>query len=273
MLLPVDDGIQLDDNGRDGSSVSYAELVSDMYARWVLDCVVEVAYAVSRDFAARPDCYQSPDLQDEVVDFRSSYGYTRAFPNKAQRQDLNSPVFGLSDGYSPDSGSDDFHNYRRSLFDACSRFLGSTSTDASPLLRPPIRTAIELFQLYLRKFNGESIHSSYKQVRSISNLSFRLIRNPGISRVFGGRTAPTNEWPLNAHDQSGGQLISTIGVQLKLTADVVFSEVKFARLLRIAHDGRAALEAILRHKPNDQNLDTVIEKVYNWSFAIADYRG
>jgi hypothetical protein len=280
----VDDGTQLEDDSRDRSSESYAQLISDMYARWVLDCVVEVAYAVSKDFAARPDCYQSTDLPDDVVDFRSSYGCTRAFPNKAQRQDLNAPVFGPSDGYSLDGGSDEFHNYRKSLFDACTRFLGSTSRDAAPLLKPPIRSAIELFQIYLRKFNGESIHSSYKQIRSVSNLSFTLLRNSGISSVFGeGRKPPTSAWPLDANDPSGGQLISTIGVKLKLTADVVFSEMKFARLIRMAQDGRDALEAILRSEavdeyatdehPTDQHLTSVIEKIHNWDVAIADYRG
>ena len=36
--------------------------LSDMYARWTLDCVVEVAYAIALDFANRPRHYRKMDV-------------------------------------------------------------------------------------------------------------------------------------------------------------------------------------------------------------------
>jgi hypothetical protein len=109
-------------------SVSAGHAIGDMCARWVLDAVVELAYAVSKDFSARPEFYKGNDVPDEIVDFRSAYGYARGYPNKVQRQDLASPVFGASDGYSQ-NGNDRFRALREPLFDACVAYSERTVTE------------------------------------------------------------------------------------------------------------------------------------------------
>ena len=37
--------------------------LSEMYKRWVLDCVIDVAYAVSKDFTQRVELYQHVQME------------------------------------------------------------------------------------------------------------------------------------------------------------------------------------------------------------------
>jgi hypothetical protein len=102
---------------------SYGKFIGDMYARWALDDVIEIAHAVSMDYVARPGFYHGSHVPDNIVDLRSSYGYLRNYPNRAQRHDICGPVFGASDG-SPtatdvNGTADKFHQYREPLFKAC----------------------------------------------------------------------------------------------------------------------------------------------------------
>src|SRR5437773_4292122 len=72
-----------------------------MYKRWTLDCVVNIAYAVSLDFSQRPELYQEVGnaTADKLTQLQSDVGYEANFPNVNTRQILMSPIFGESDGH------------------------------------------------------------------------------------------------------------------------------------------------------------------------------
>jgi len=252
-------------------SDSYDKLVGDMYARWVLDCVVEIAHAVSRDFIGRPDFYKGADIPEGIASLYSSYGYARDFPNKSQREEMNAPIFGVSDGYSPNNGTDKFRALRRPLFDACIAYAERTVSDAAAAIRQRVLSSMELFPSYLRNFDGASIHSSYEQFRSVSDLSFVVLRSQGVFHVFGVDQAPGDRWPLDVNDPHGSQLISAICE--KLSVEPAFNEDKFGRLRRVAQEGRQALEAILVEGPTSElNFDKLVTRVYTWATSLRDYR-
>jgi hypothetical protein len=249
----------------------YDKLVGDMYARWVLDCVVEIAHAVSRDFIARPEFYKGADIPDDIASLYSSYGNARDFPDKLQREEMSAPIFGISDGYAPNDGSDKFRALRRPLFDACIAYAERTVNDAASGLRQRVLSSMELFPSYLRNFDGASIRSSYGQIRSVSDLSFAVLRSPGVFHVFGVDRAPGDRWPLDVSDPHGSQLIWAICE--KLSVDPAFNEDKFGRLRRVAQEGRQALEAILAEGPtSEDHLDDLVTKVYTWATSLRDYR-
>jgi hypothetical protein len=255
---------------QDKQSASYGKLIGDMYARWVLDCVVEIAYAVSVDFVARPDFYKGSDVPDGIVELRSSYGYARDYPNRSQRQDLNSPVFGLSDGYAPDSGNDKFRALRRPLFDACIAYSEKSVDVAAQRVKQRVLSAMDPFPPYLRNFDGESIHLTYKQVRSLSDLSYKILTSRSVAHVFGVDQPPEATWPLDANDPKGSQLVRAIGERLQ-PKDAIFNEEKFGRLRRMAQEGRDALEALLTNPTTDQNFENLVTRVYTWAISIKDY--
>jgi hypothetical protein len=255
---------------QDKQSPGYGKLIGDMYARWVLDCVVEMAYAVSVDFVARPDFYKGSDVPEGIAELRSAYGYARDYPNKSQRQDLNSPVFGLSDGYAPDSGTDKFRALRRPLFDACIAYSERSVDVAAQKLKQRVLSALDPFPPYLRNFDGESIKLTYKQVKSLSDLSYKVLTSKSVAHVFGVDQPPDATWPLDANDPKGSQLVRSIGERLQ-PKDAVFNEEKFGRLRRMAQEGRDALEAILTNTTTDQSFENLVTRVYTWAISIKDY--
>lgn len=250
---------------------SFAQLTGDLYARWTLDCVVDIAYAVSRDFVARPEFYKRGEVSDGIVDLRMEYGTSSELPNPSQRQEIASPVLGGSEGYTVD-GSDKFRALRKPLFDACSILSERSVADSAASMRQAVLSALQLFQPYLMSFDGESIRRSYRQITSISDLAFNLLRSPGIAQVFGVSPPPMAGWPIDFNDSNGALLIRAIGEKLPLSPQHVFSEEKFQRLRRVAQQGRDALVAVLSNSdPAGDRLDPMITSVYTWAISLRDY--
>jgi hypothetical protein len=252
---------------------SYAALVGDLYARWTLDSVVEIANAVSKDFIARPEFYRTGQVPDEIVDMRIAYGYTANFPNRAQRQEINAPVFGTSDGYVKNAVADKFHALRKPLFDACIIYSERTIAQPPEGLRQTILSALQLFEPHLRAFEGASIRTSYRQMVSVSNVAFAILRSPGIAPVFGVAPPPLDTWPIDSNDSSGALLIRAVGEKLPLAPELVTNEEKFQRLRRVAAQGRDALQAILADGQvlRDRNFDALVTSIYTWAISLRDY--
>src|SRR5262249_34635649 len=129
----------------------FPALVADTYARWTLDCLVEIAYAISIDFVSRPQLYQSDDIPDDIVNLRALYGTDPDFPNTAQRQLMMTPVFGRSDGLKPDAtnASAPFQMARKKLVDACIAFSEGAVASVIPMLAERVRSAFIPFTAQL----------------------------------------------------------------------------------------------------------------------------
>jgi hypothetical protein len=258
--------------GRGGPSISYAELVGDMYARWVLDCLVEIAYAVSKDYVARPEFHKDSEVPIGIVDLRMEYGTKSGFPDRTQRQEINSPIFGASDGYLADNSNDKFRVQRKPLFDACTTLSLLTASTAAASLKPSVTSSLVLLQQRLKSFDGASIRRSYHQVVHVSELAFSILTSSGISKVFGVSPSPSNGWPLESTDFSGSQLIESISGKLPLAPEHVFKADRFQRLQRVAQQGREALRAILdADAAAAKDFNGLVTSVYTWSSSLKDY--
>src|SRR5262245_44613190 len=138
------------------STQTYGPLIGDLYSRWTLDCLIEIAHAVAIDYVARPEFYRGSGVPDNITDLWSSYGYQRNYPNRSQRSDLNGPVFGASDGYQSPKGvttvADKFRQYRDPLFKACIAYTERTTADAASGLKNGVIQAMKFFPQYLRNF-------------------------------------------------------------------------------------------------------------------------
>ena len=80
----------------------YAARAADLYAKWTLNGLIELAHAVSLDVFVRPHLYRS-DIPDGVVALRMAYGFAPGFADSAQRRALTVPILGSSDGLVPDA--------------------------------------------------------------------------------------------------------------------------------------------------------------------------
>ena len=255
------------------ASLDYPTLLGDLYARYTLDAVIETASAVAKDFAARPEFYKGDQVPVGIVDLRIAYGYAALFPNRAQRQEIASPIFGLSDGYAPGTSVDKFRSLRKPLFDACITFSERTIAQSIEGLRQRVISALKLFQPHLSNFDGRSVRLGSQQVVQVSELAFEILRSQGIAQVFGVNPPPPAAWPIGSNDSNGALLIRSIGEKLQLPPEYLFNEEKFQRLRRVAEQGRLALRAILLTPPNGDLDDALVTSIYTWAISLRDYWG
>ena len=87
------------------TGIAFSKVIGDLYARWTLDSLTEIGYAVSVDFINRPQLFTDSDIPKEVVNLRMSYGTTVHFPNTAQRLAMMMPIFGKFDRLKPDANA------------------------------------------------------------------------------------------------------------------------------------------------------------------------
>ena len=127
----------------------------DMYARWTLDCLVEIAHAIAIDYFSSPEFYQGEDTPDFIGDLWASYGFSKFLPNREQRHTLAGAIFGDSDGYPAKGGAaykDAFHEDRDPLFKACIAAQTATSAQSRDGLNQQVLQALPNFQSYLGGF-------------------------------------------------------------------------------------------------------------------------
>lgn len=247
-----------------------------MYARWTLDCLVEIAHAISKDYFSAPEFYQG-DAPGDIVDLWLSYGHVKNFPDKAQRYVLAGAIFGDSDGYPSVAGSaapynDSFHKSRDPLFKACIAALAAGNSPNRTLLDENVRKVLPTFQNYLNGFSGKAAQLAYTQILNVSDLSFSILRSDTVSSRFIGSVGThkpiLTTWPLKDDSSSGDMLITESSSRLNL--DGIDMPKGFAILRAIAQAGQEALDVIV-DQPPPKDLTDLIRKTYTWATLIDGY--
>jgi hypothetical protein len=242
--------------------------LDDLYARWTLDGLVEIAHAITVDYFSSPEFYQGEDAPDSIVELWLSYGSVKNFPNKEQRTVLAGAILGASDGYvlkGVTSYNDAFHQNQDPLFKACIAAQTATSAESRDGLNQQVAQALPNFQSYLGGFPGKAANASFEQVEAISDLAFAILRSDTISSRFIGTHSPiSGQWPLQKSDANGDKLVAECVSQLKLDT---LGMPDFPSLRALAQAGREALQAILQ----STDLDEIIAKTYSWAMFTGRY--
>jgi hypothetical protein len=247
-----------------------ATFLGDMYARWTLDCLTEIAHTISDDYFSSPEFFQGNDAPDDIVDLWISYGTAKNFPNRDQRYTLAGSIFGASDGYSVKGATpptDAFHQNRDVLFKACIAAQTATSADSREGLNQQVRQALLPFQSYLGGFPGKAARVAYDQIKAVSDTSFAMLRSNTVSSRFIGSHAPIADgWPIQTSDANGDKLISECASKFK--TDKSGMPTDFPTLRALARAGKEALESIVQPKTD---LDGLVSKTYSWAMFTGMY--
>lgn len=259
-----------------GSSDNFPTLIGQLYARWTLDCLIEIAYAVSIDFINRPSSYKGiiPNPK-EIVDLRMSYGTEADFPNTAQRQAMMMPILGRSDGLKLDvsNASAPFYSARKAFFEACIAVQMRTVDTALSTLEGVALSAILAFRNYFDNLRGISAEQSAKQITAVSDSAIKILTSSGVATVFGFPPAQQG-WPLSSIDSNGANLVDAVGKILPLAPDYKLSFQKFNQLQLAAQAGGLALPLVLtaKAKMSEEDLQALIEQGYIWWKFLNDFQ-
>lgn len=256
------------------TGTKYTDLVSELYARWALDCLVDLAYAVSKDCVNRPYMYKSDSIPSEISDLLLGYGAGPSLPDAARRRMMLVPIFGAPDwqeaAAAPTPSS--FRDARKQLVDACAAYAERAVDTGIQMLKERVKSALVPLRAHLENVEGRSIELSYRHIRAVSDTAAKILKSGGVAGVF-GQPAPDTGWPFSTNDPKGANVVSRIGATLTVPDNCVFSYTQFILLQRVASEGRRALNHIMAQDlASDKNLQDLIGSVYTWSSSISDYR-
>jgi len=260
----------------------FADLIGALYATWSLDGLIELAFAVSLDFVARPQMYVDADIPDSIADLRVAYGTDRNFQNTAERQALLLPILGRSDWLKPDAGaaSSSFYLARKKLFEACTAFSERAVDTGIAALEQRVRSALVTFQTTFQSLNGRSVRLAAKLLGKTSENAIRILRARGVAKVF-GQDAPDEGWPfapgtfISTSDASGAKLVDAAGVLPGVATEYRLSSTRFALLQKVAQEGGSALPVVLNTDPANAGsdaLEDLIARSYSWATSLYNYQ-
>ena len=262
---------------------AFGTTVGLLYVSWALDMLNELAYAVSLDFANRPQQYVDEAIPDSVADFRVAYGTDRHFQNTAQRQAMMLPLLGRSDGLKPDAGAaaSAFYQGRKKFFDACTAFAERAVDTGVDALEQRVRSALVTFQTPLNMLNGRSFRLTSKLLGKMFEQSVAVLRSRGVAKTF-GQDPPGDDWPVAPatfeaiSDANGAKVVEGVGMLSGIPADYRLSSARFILLQKVAQEGGKALPVILSTDSVNAESDVlakVIAQGYAWATSLRDFQG
>jgi hypothetical protein len=261
--------------------------VAGLYFYSMLDCLVDLAYQVSKDFFKKPHLYlelgHSHINQEEQVTvaptlakLRARYGSDERLPSKEQRDEIYIPIFGQSEG--DDKGDFDFPRLRDELLKATATFAERVFDTGVEMLKERVRSAHRPFREYLMGLRGDSVKWSREQALSelTEKVSYPILRNKGVAAVFGISQVPKIAWPYD-EDSNGDKLVAEISKHLMCNdpSEMYITREHFSNLQRAALRGAEAIAAIIDfdetgsdEKCSDDDLILLITKCYTWGSAL-----
>ena len=250
----------------------FPAIAGNLYARWTLDCMGDIAYAIANHAIARPQLYVSDNLPDELIALRFSYGTVPDFPNPIQRQAMMIPLLGRSDGnQAGPAGS--FQTARGRFLNACAAFAEHASASDKSILEDRIRLSASTLRDHFVGVRGKSFSTTAGQIEALFGVATRIIKDPAITRIFGiEQVSP--EWPLSSLDPNGAKLIESLGVTLSLSGACRITYADFLTIQRVAEQGSQTIRLLLSSElPSNVNIKHLITQGYVWGSALRELPG
>jgi hypothetical protein len=249
------------------------EPIAGLYFYSTLDCLVDLAYAITRDFFDRPHLYTDlGGIAPKMAKLNVRYGKDERLLSKEQRKLIFSSVFGEAKGPLDDRG--DFYRLKHELIDAATAFSERVYDTGEDMLRERVRTAHRPFKEYLSGLFGDSIRWSKEESLAwlTEEVCYPILRQGKVASIFGIARAPRANWPYT-EDANADKLVEELAKRFKGSNGTIIPLTReyFSNLQRTALRGAEALATIIEYKETDTTIDDLnrlILKCYSWGSAL-----
>jgi len=256
----------------------YAAL-DDLYERWTLDVLPELAPAAGALFAGRPQRFkQVASSVSALARFHYRTGHDEDHLDDERRRALLAPLLGDSDGRPHADEASEFHRAAGAVRRAAADFVQRSEDTGEAQMRAAFRDALTTFQRYLTSLQGAVVDHAVARTKGYFEAVVGVLQDPGFAGGFGLPPAPSGgRWPLAlALDGDGAVLVEEIGTQA-VTAGFLSAETAdqrtFIVVQRIGHFGRLTIGgALAGDEPDDGRIDAVIGDAYRWWTALRELR-
>ena len=268
-LPKVPDNI-IDRTGKEKSD--QLALIASMYQHSIMDCVVDAAFAVSEDFARRPDRYRSVEVTLLLVLLRRSLGILPFFPEKMLRMQLYLPFFGNPSAGEFKKGVVKFSKDAHALMLAAKAYSENKLEATEKALADRVKIAASRFRACVEGLLGSALEGAFMQTAVPFEVARNILMDEGIRKKFdmdGDFSNPT--WPVEEEpDFQGAILIESIFAKLNNDpekAKIVNSE-NFINLQLIAAAGSKSILNAFLDLENESNLAALVSSFYTWGSEL-----
>jgi hypothetical protein len=247
-------------------------LPGDLYVRWTLDGVVEIAYAIALDFATRPQSYTS-QMPDSIVDLRLAYGTSAQFPDLAHRQAMVWPILGPSDALKAGAGATPslFQQARQTFFDACTAFVERVADSGLDQLTNRVLISIVGLRTHFFRLSGRAFELVSQVIDGETDTVYDILRSPGVAGAFGFPPAASG-WPIANTDPNGANLIEAAGRLLPADSAYRIGFTRFILLQQAAQAGQLALDTVLQATDPPNEVSAIVTSGYNWATTLREFQ-
>ena len=253
--------------------------IAGVYFHAVLDFLVQLAYATSKDFFARPHLYVDlgSGISPTIAKLRSRSGSDELIPSQEQRAAMYLSLIGIKDGLSL-NGTGDFQRLADQLINAATAFSERVYDTGEEMLRERVRIAHRSFKEFLDGLQGASLSWTSEEVlpNVAEKIAFRILRNKGIASVFGVSAGIRANWPY-VEDANADKMVEEMSKQLPWVdgASRQLSRERVSNLHSSALTGSRALAAVVDYDGNAakvKDLKLVITTAYAWGSELMSER-
>src|SRR6476646_230984 len=211
-------------------------LSSEMYERWALDCMIDVAHALSNDYIKNLVYYGrlSESIKTILSDFQSLTGLDPKWPNTIQRGKIYGEVLGRS--FSTISGA-----LRRGAI----IFSEDASGKGEEIVRQAFKDEVITLRAYLKNHDEYARVVDEHRTQAIFLNAVTVLRSPELAMIFGLKTAIENDWPFQGSFSSHGSLLieeitRKLSPKLECNVPTILQE-RFINLQRVAYYGKLTI--------------------------------
>lgn len=252
--------------------------IADMYERWTLDCVIELAQAIAVDFVSRPRQYK--DVPEAIATTLQNFWFLSdtdpLFPGAAKRQMTFTPLLGPSDGKRGEHNSQ-FHMSSAALRERARAFTERQVETGEDSLRRAFQDAVITLRSYLVTLTANSVVTiGNTQTDNVFKRAAEVLTTSEVTGVFGRTPSGQTGWPLaSTFDDNGAQVIEEVSKALQTRVGLI-SQSDFIVMQRIATFGANTLRGVLGDPDRTTvkstvkltDLDDLIQEAYRWKTAL-----
>lgn len=246
-----------------------ARMIGELYARWALDVVPELAYHVSNDFIQRPRHYR--EIPEDIASFMSELRV--AAGSKPDLPDANdrSAIYGAF------LDRTEVRAAGAAVREAATVYSRVASEKSAGILRQDFVDRAITLRTHLATLEGRALSVGHRRIVGLFAKATQVLTCSEIARVFGLPPAPKDAWPLDgAYSGEGADLIEEIFRTL-LQPMPIFSTTpqKFVVFQRVAHYGSLTLARVLEDVDGwdkTDRIEALIRDAYGWATAADDLR-
>ena len=257
--------------------------VADVYARWTLDCVIDLVTSIADDYVKRYRQYRDvpPDISKLLTDFRTRTGSDPEWPNSAQRMAMLMPLVGASDKRPGADRSAPFHEISSALRSAAVAYSERVYDTGEAMLRQAFVDAARNFRAYLITLSGSVVETSRAQTGQIFERATQVLQTKEVAQAFGGLPpVPDKSWPLPQAGDGGEYLDGNAAFLIEEiwraqgAANGSLKQQQFLALQRTAVAGARTIDQTLASAyEKDDTLKEMIGNAYTWFTALRDVSG